>query len=317
MDPAGTSPFELVAPASGRPLLLIGAGLDGSGTSRGEVRAPASLRAAGLCARVGATDFGDLSIEISDSTVDPAVGIRGYRELVSASRTIADAVASALAAAWRPLVLGGCCSVVPGAIAGARRHLGPISLVFVDGHLDIYDARTTRTGEVAGMDLGIVMGHGPEELTALGGEPPLVDSTDVIAVGDGDHQRRVAYRAPGPSEFAPDLRVIDCQEIARRGAGETGEMVAREVGASSAPFWLHFDVDVVDAKTMPAVSFPVATGLSWRDTEDLLAPLLSSSRLIGVSVTDYNPDRDPQGSEAEHIIEVLTNGFARGLASGG
>jgi arginase len=310
MDHPSTSPFELVAPASNRPVLLIGAALDGSGTSRGESRAPARLRAAGLQAQVRASDFGDLSIEITDPEIDPATGIRGYRELVSASRTIADAVASALAAGWRPLVLGGCCSIVPGALAGARRHLGPISLVFVDGHLDIYDAETSRTGEAAGMDLAIAMGHGPDKLTGLAGEAPLVDAADIIAIGDGDHERRVAYRAPGPSEFAPDLQVIDCHEVTRLGAREVGELVARNLDASSAPFWVHFDVDVVDAGVMPAVSFPVATGLSWTAIKELLAPLLSSASLIGVSVADYNSDRDEDGSQAAHIVEVLANGLA-------
>jgi arginase len=309
LDSSTASPFDLVAPARDRPVLLIGAGLDGSGTSRGESRAPAGLRAAGLRARLGASDFGDLSVEVTDSEIDPVAGIRGYRELVSASRTIADAVASALAAGWRPLVLGGCCSVVPGAIAGARRHLGPISLVFVDGHLDIYDAQTSRTGELAGMDLAVVMGHGPEKLTGLAGEVPLVDAVDIIAVGDGDHEQRVAYRTPGPSEFAPDLRVIDCHEVQRRGAREVGEMVAGDVDVSSAPFWLHFDVDVVDASVMPAVTFPVATGLSWNEVKQLLAPVLASSSLIGISVTDYNPDRDEDGDQAEHVVEVLAHGL--------
>lgn len=310
-DTATTSPFELVALASGRPLLLIGAGLDGSGTARGEARAPERLRGAGLRERLDATDFGDLGIEITDPAIDPDAGIRGYRDLVSASRTIADAVASALAAGWRPLVLGGCCSVVPGVIAGARRHLGPISLVFVDGHLDIYDAETSRTGEAAGMDLAILLGHGPPELTNLGDECPLVEAADVIAVGDGDHQRRVSYRAPGPAEFAPDLRVIDCHEVRRRGARAVGEGVAHDIGVGAAPFWLHFDVDVVDAEWMAAVSFPVATGLTWQDTEDLLGPLLRSPRLVGLSVTDYNSDRDEDGSCAAQIVEVLANGLAQ------
>jgi arginase len=309
----GASPFELVATASHRPLLVVGAGLDGSGTARGECRAPRQLRAAGLAQRLGANDFGDLAIAVEDPTRDPRVGIRGFRELISASHTIADAVASSLSAGWCPLVIGGCCSVVPGAVAGARRHLGPIALAFVDGHLDLFDGETSPTGEVAGMDMAIVVGHGPPELTTLAGDPPLVDAHDVIAVGDGDHSRRVSLRAPGPGDIAPDMRVVDCDEVLRRGAAAVGLEVATQIGAGSAPFWLHIDLDVVDASQMPAVTFPVATGISWPALEELLAPLLASDRMVGLTLTDYNPDRDVDGMIAQRIVGTL----ARGLASMG
>jgi arginase len=304
------SPFELVARDATRPLLVIGAGLDGSGTSRGETRAPDRLRELGLAARIGATDFGNLGVAIDDPTIDPDAGIRGYHALVSASRTVADAIASALSAGWRPVVVGGCCSVVPGALAGVRRHLGPFALAFVDGHLDLFDGQSSSTGEVAGMDLAIVVGHGPSELIRLGGEPPLVDQRDVIAVGDGDRQRRVALRAPGPAEIAPELRVIEAGEVIRRGPLEVGGELADNIGGGSAPFWVHFDVDVVDASAMPAVTFPVATGLSWAQVTQLLSPVLASPRLIGLSVTDYNPDLDQDGTLGERIIETLVYGLA-------
>lgn len=303
------SPFELVNRPGARQLLVIGAPLDGSGSDRGEVRAAARLRDAGLVERVGAHDFGDLDVRVADAERDREAGVIGYRDLVNASRTIRDAVASALAAGWRPLVLGGCCSIVPGALAGVRRHLGPTSLLFVDGHLDLFDGATSRTGELGGMDLAVVLGRGPDGLTRLDGDPPLVEASDVVAVGDGDHPRRVEFRAPGPSEVAPDLRVIDCHEVARRGAAQVGVHAVELVGGGSGPFWLHFDVDVVDGETMPAVSFPVATGLSWEQVATLLAPALRSPRLVGTTVSGYNPDVDPEGELARRIVGVLADGI--------
>ncbi|ADB49089.1 arginase family protein [Conexibacter woesei] len=306
-----TSPFELVNRPAARPLLVIGAALDSSGSGRGEVRAAARLREAGLVERLGARDFGDLDVSVEDPERDPRSGVIGLRDLVSASRTIRDAVASALVAGWRPLVLGGCCSVVPGTLAGVRRTLGPASLVVVDGHLDLFDGTTSRTGEMGRMDLAIVLGHGPPELTSLDGDPPLAEASDVVAVGDGDHPRRVTLRAPGPAEIAPDLRVIDCGEVTQRGARQVGVHVAELAGGGSAPFWLHLDVDVVDGEAMPAVSSPVATGLSWDQVAELLAPALRSPRLIGMTVCGYNPDLDAGGEFAYCIVDLLADGLLR------
>ncbi len=76
---------------------------------------------------------------------------------------LADVVERVVSNEELPLVLGGDCSVLLGALAG-RRRLGPLSLVHVDGHSDFrhpgnYDAQSTL-GAVAGMDLALVTGRG-------------------------------------------------------------------------------------------------------------------------------------------------------------
>src|SRR5688572_24962435 len=101
--------------------LVIGAPMDGSGTDRGERRAPAVLRGHGLAERLGGVDLGDLDIEVADPRRDARTGITGFNDVVHGSRVVRDAVATALSAGWRPLVLGGCCSIVPGVLAGVRR----------------------------------------------------------------------------------------------------------------------------------------------------------------------------------------------------
>jgi arginase len=282
--------------------LMIGAPIDGSGTGRGERRAPGVLRAHGLAERIGGTDLGDLGVEVADPRRDERTGITGFAGVLHGSRVVRDAVATALSAGWRPLVLGGCCSILPGVLAGVRRANGPASLVFVDGHLDLFDGQTSTTGELAGMDLAVVVGHGPPELTELAGTAPIVDPGDVIAVGDADGERRRRFGAPGPEEVAPALRVIDAAAVAGEGAEVVAERVA---GLTGGPYWLHVDVDVLDESVMPAVSYPTRSGLTWEDLERLLAPIAGSPRLIGANVTDYNADRDPDGSLGRRLADLL------------
>ena len=283
--------------------LVIGAPMDGSGTDRGERRAPAVLRRHGLAERLGGVDLGDLDIEVADPRRDARTGITGFNDVVHGSRVIRDAVATALSAGWRPLVLGGCCSIVPGVLAGARRANGPVSLVFVDGHLDLYDGESSTTGELAGMDLAVLIGNGPPELTELAGAAPIVDAADVIAVGDADGERRRRFGAPGPDELAPSLRVIDAAALR---AGVDAERIA---GLVTGPYWLHLDVDVLDEDELPAVSYPTRSGLTWDDLERLLKPLARSPRLIGANVTDYNADEDPDGSLGRRLADLLARVF--------
>jgi arginase len=289
--------------------------MDGSGTGRGEARAPAALRAAGLVEALDATDLGDLQTDVTSAERDPRTGVVGFSEIVHGSRVIRDAVATGLVAGRRPLVVGGCCSVVPGALAGARHHTGPFRLVFVDGHLDLFDGQTSTTGELAGMDLAVAIGHGPRELVGLAQTARLVEESDVVAVGDGDARRRAAFGAPGPSEVAPGITVIDAEAIAAEGADAIGARLGREVGTAPQPYWLHLDADVIDQALRPAVTYPVDTGIGWDALATLLAGLGRSPRLIGVSVTDLNVDLDPDGATARALVDLIGAVFgARGGA---
>ena len=51
-----------------------------------------------------------------------------------------------------------------GAAPAARDVLGRIGLAYIDGHVDIYDHRTSPTGEAADMPVAALLGLGWPEL---------------------------------------------------------------------------------------------------------------------------------------------------------
>lgn len=293
-------------PGPARRWLLIGAPMEGSGKRRGEVKAPSALRAAGLVEGLDAVDFGDLPVVISDSSRDPSTGVIGYGQLVAGSGLIADAVSSALHAGWKPLLVGGCCSVLPGALAGASRYAGPVRMIFVDGHLDLFTPRNTRTGELAGMALAVVTGHDCEELKAVAGNAPLVEPRDLFIIGDADGSRRAASGAEEAATAIPDARVFDARSTTSLGADVVANRVAALAGGDAAqPCWLHLDVDVLDGSVMPAVSFPVTGGIDWDDLESLITIIGRSVKLLGVSLAGLNVDLDARLESSRRLARIL------------
>ena len=99
---------------------------------------------------------------------DPPFGT----ELSPAALRAAGLIGRLLRDGRRPLVTGGCCSILMGAVPAARDVLGRIGLVYVDGHLDAYDNRSSPTGEAADMPVAALLGIGwPDLLAAMGPTP--------------------------------------------------------------------------------------------------------------------------------------------------
>ena len=154
-------------------LVLIGAPIDSVGRGGGAELGPVALRELGLAETLGASDRGDLEIRIRGDDRDPGTGLIAVDDVLAATTAIRSTVAEAVAGGDRPLVLGGCCSELPGAIGGARDALGSVGLAYVDGHADLYDGRTSTTGEAADMGISVILGLGPQGwVEAAGGPAP-------------------------------------------------------------------------------------------------------------------------------------------------
>jgi arginase family enzyme len=285
------------------PFHVIDAPLDSSCAGRGEERAPAALRAAGLLDRLGARDAGEADARIRDAHRDSATGVIGAVDVRRASAAIADGVRRIRDAGHRPLVLGGDCTLLLGVFQALPRGTG---LWFVDGHADFYDGETSPTGEAADMDLSILTGHGPHGL--LDRREPLVDPAAVVLLGHrpGELGDDVALEN---GRLDPAIHALTAPEVRERGPARTGaDAAARLV---SGPAWLHLDLDVLDESALPAVTYPQPLGLDWDELVTLARPLAAAPDLAGVSVADFNPDRDPDGAHAARVVEALHSTFRR------
>ena len=60
-------------------------------------------------------------------------------------------------------------------------------------HVDFYGPEKSITGEVADMDLAIVTGRGPEELTNIHSKRPYVCDNHVIHIGQRDWHETKKY----------------------------------------------------------------------------------------------------------------------------
>ena len=97
-------------------------------------------------------------------------------------------------------------------------------------------------------------------------------------------------------------------ELRSHGAARSAQW-ARDQLRDCAGFWVHVDVDVLDPAVMPAVDAPDVGGIAYRELEILLSGLVSDPRCVGVEVTVFDPDYDPDGQYAREVTDVLVAGL--------
>jgi arginase len=281
----------------------------GTGEARGTERAPAALREAGL-GRLGWADGGDLDVRITEATRDPATGLVGSTEVLAATTRIREAVRDRVAGGERPFLLGGCCTFLPGALAGVRDAIGPLGLVYVDGHLDLYDGQTSPTGEAADMPIAVLLGSGPQPWNERVAPLPVVQPRSVALLGHRDPDERIDLDQALEDLRAQGLLAVDVQEIVRDGADGVARAAAAHVAGDGMPLWFHVDLDVLDEVVFPATDYLMPGGLDWPALVDLLRPMAAMDRLVGWSLSCYNPDKDPDGGSGRALVSALEAVFA-------
>lgn len=276
----------------------------GLGTVPGCAKAPGALRDNGLVARLGARDAGCLTPPRYDpSGWRPGDGVCQAEQIAAYSMRLADRVGEMINADEFPVVLGGDCSILIGSALAVSRLAeevgGRPGLVFVDGHSDFrHPGNAPYVGAAAGEDLALVTGRGQVELAGIEHRRPYLRDADVVVLGiRGNDEYRMDLQAAGMAvRAAPELRA----EGPTRTAAWAREQLADCVG-----FWLHVDLDVLDPAVMPAVDAPEEGGIAYRELELLISGLVDDVSCLGMDVTVYDPDHDPDGTYAKEIVDTL------------
>lgn len=282
------------------------------GVEPGVRKLPEALRATGLLQRLRAHDGGRVDAPPYSPAADPAIGFRNGAALRDYSQTLADRLMPLLAQDRFVLVLGGDCSVLIGS-GLALKQRGRYGLAFIDAHDDFSFIRDRRRYHglltAAGLDLGLATGHGPAALSDLRGRSPYFRTGDVVHLGlVVADQDRIDYEVE--SFERSGIHAIDAEAIRRLGAERAGrEARARLEAMPTDGYWIHLDADVLAERVMPAVDSPNPGGLDFDQLRAVLARLLASPKAVGMELTIFDPDLDPDGRLARRLADTVASAF--------
>lgn len=269
---------------------------------------PVAVKAAGLLRRLGASYAGRVATLPYSPDRDPQTRVRNGEAIKIYSQHLADVLTPLVQSGQFPIVLGGDCSILLGAMLALRR-TGRYGLFFLDGHADFYQPEAEPHGEVASMDLAIVSGRGPALLADIEGLAPLVRDDDIVAFGFRDAEQAAQDGSQNIRTTA--IQAYDLEQARRPNIDVVAEQaLSTLVRGELAGFWIHLDVDVLDDAIMPAVDYRMPDGLRAKEASGVLRRLLATGRAVGLTLTIFNPLLDQDGTIAQSLVDTLVAGLA-------
>lgn len=292
---------------------MIGVPLDFGASRRGVEMGPAALRIAQMAESLRTightvTDVGDIPVP-QRATVPVEIAGRGFLPLITrVCEQLAEETADAVAENEVPLVLGGDHSLVAGSLAGAARHWATrgerLGCIYLDTHGDLHTPETSLTGNVHGMPLAHLLGHGDPRLRSISGAAPALLAEHLVLVGirDLDEPEKEAVRRWGIACFTMrDIDELGLREVMRRA-------IAIATAASDR-LWVSCDMDWVDPDHAPGVGTPVRGGATYREAHLAMEMIADTGKLVGLDLVETNPILDQRNRTAELAVQLAKSAF--------
>ena len=295
------------------PVSLIGAPTDIGAGHRGASMGPEALRVAGIgealrSRGLDVVDRGNVAGPFNPWQ-PPKSGYRHLLEAVEWNRAVMQAVAAELAIGRLPILLGGDHCLAIGSIGAVARHCREagknLRVLWLDAHADFNTSTITPSGNIHGMPVACLCGHGPRELTELAGTAPMLDKDAIRQIGirSVDEGERRLVHDVGLDIY--DMRYID--EIGMRRAMEEaldGVDAATHVHVS-------FDVDFLDPSIAPGVGTRVRGGPSYREAQLVMEMIADTGRLGSLDIVELNPAFDKRNQTGKLAVDLVESLFGK------
>jgi agmatinase len=190
----------------------------------------------------------------------------------------------------RVLALGGDHSISAALVQGLAAQAGPLAILHLDAHPDLYDELDGSRHSHA-CPFARIMEAGAARTLVQAGIRTL-----------NPHQQAQAERF--------GVEIFEAKEWAAGGAVRLENLLASG-GALSGAVYLSIDLDVLDPAFAPGVSHHEPGGLSTRDLLELIHAL--PGPILGADIVELNPSRDPLGITAAAAAKLAKEVLGRML----
>jgi arginase len=234
-------------------------------------------------------------------------GPRHLPEVVAWNRAVFEAVTAAFSDGHFPLVMGGDHCIAVGSISAVARHCRAagktLRVIWLDAHTDVNTEAISPSGNMHGMPVSCLLGHGPAPMVGWSGERAALgpEQIDFIGIRSVDAEEKQAIKLLG-------LSVYDMRHIDEHGMRHTLTEVLADVDENT-HLHVSFDLDCLDPLEAPGVGTGVRGGPTYREMQLCMEMIADTGRLGSLDVVEINPALDVRNRTAELAVEFVQSLF--------
>ncbi len=296
-----------------RNISLIGAPTDIGAGARGASMGPEALRVAGIKSTLEShglqvLDRGNVAGP-ANPWLPPVDGYRHLQEVVAWNQAVHEALYAELQLGRLPILLGGDHCLGIGSISAVARHCRDtgkkLRVLWLDAHADFNTSVLTPSGNVHGMPVACLCGHGPQALIEIGGTVPALNPKSVRQIGIRSvdaGEKRFVHQA--------GLEVFDMRYIDEMGMRHTMELALATLDDKT-HLHVSFDVDFLDPAIAPGVGTTVPGGPTYREAQLCMEMIADTGRLASLDVMELNPALDVRNQTALLAVDLIESLFGK------
>ncbi|MBY0573910.1 MAG: arginase [Undibacterium sp.] len=292
---------------------LIGAPTDVGASVKGAGMGPDALRVAGLVEALEAReltvlDHGNLHGPANPWQA-PVNGLRHLNEAIEWNQAVYDEVSATLKLGHIPMMLGGDHCLAIGSISAVAKHCKEqgkkLLVLWFDAHADSNLSSISPSGNIHGMPVACLMGHGPEQLIAYGGYTPALLPSEIRQIG-------IRSVDEGERRFIHDMGipVFDMRYIDEHGMRNV-MLKALEGIDENTHIHVSFDLDCLDPDIAPGVGTAVLGGPTYREAQLCMEMIADTGLLASLDVVELNPALDLRNQTAILAVDLIESLFGK------
>ena len=233
-------------------------------------------------------------------------------EMLISSGKIINALEIILKNNETPIILGGDHAIaIPtfSAIANHYKQRGTeIGLIWFDAHADINTPETSPSGNIHGMPLATILGHGNAELVNLCGYAPKLEPRYFAHVGARDVD-------PGERSQIEKLGLRDnfftMSDIDKRGMAAVVEDAIAIASQAPGGYAVTFDIDMIDPRFAPGSGTLVRGGTTYREAHLALEIIAEHGGMRSFEIVEVNPLLDQSNITVELACELILSALGK------
>ncbi|MBA3351706.1 MAG: arginase, partial [Blastocatellia bacterium] len=183
-----------------------------------------------------------------------------------------------------------------------------IGLIWFDAHADINTPETSSSGNIHGMPLAVLLGHGNEKLVDLEGFAPKLKPEYCAHVGARDldaGEREIVHKLGLRDNF------FTMSDIDKRGMLACVEDAIAIASRASGGYAVTFDVDMIDPRFAPGSGTLVRGGATYREAHLALEVVAEQGGMRSFEIVEVNPLLDQSNITVELACELILSALGK------